>query len=130
MKNNIIFRQFLRFCIVGIANTLLTAAVIFLLLKVAKISDIAANLAGYVVGLLNSFVWNRRWTFSSNLKITRTFFKFLLIFVVSYIVQFVVVILLIHSLSIDNYYSHLLAMIPYTIANFLLNKFYTFKSKT
>jgi putative flippase GtrA len=128
MKNSKPFFQFIKFCLVGISNTLVTALVIWLLLKIAGASDVFANIVGYVAGFINSFVWNRKWTFASKLKIKDTFYKFLLTFVLSYLVQFAVMEWLIHSLSINNYWCHLLAMIPFTLVNFLLNKFYTFRN--
>lgn len=122
------FFQFVKFGLVGVSNTLITAGVIALLLKVFLLSDLQANLVGYAAGLVNSFVWNRRWTFRSKSKIKDTVLKFMLIFVVSYVVQWGVVSLLLRISNVEPYVCHLLGMVVYTVFNFLLNKFYTFKN--
>jgi len=54
-----------RFTIVGIANTLLGLAVIYLLKWLFVAGDALANLMGYAIGLVASFILNQRWTFSS-----------------------------------------------------------------
>jgi putative flippase GtrA len=123
-----IFLQFAKFGIVGVSNTIVTAVVIWLLLKMAHATDVVANIIGYGAGVINSFVWNRKWTFAVDSKIKDTFLKFILTFVISYFVQFGIMKLLICTLPIDNYWCHLMAMIPYTIVNFMLNKYYTFKN--
>jgi putative flippase GtrA len=55
--------QFVKFTIVGVSNTLLTFAVYTLLLKVLGVWYLAASAIGFVVGAVNSFLLNRRWTF-------------------------------------------------------------------
>jgi putative flippase GtrA len=79
--------QFLKFGIVGISNTLLTAATIWLLLRVFHSSNYLANIVGYVVGLVNSFIWNRRWTFENHAQVGATIFKFIVTFAISYLLQ-------------------------------------------
>src|ERR1700690_585125 len=55
--------QFVKFGIVGVSNTLLTFAVYTLLLKGFGLWYLAASAIGFVVGAVNGFLWNRRWTF-------------------------------------------------------------------
>ncbi len=67
--------QFAKYGIIGVSNTLITAIVIWVLLKQVNALDWIANFVGYVAGILNSFVWNRKWTFSSAHSWTRDFFR-------------------------------------------------------
>jgi putative flippase GtrA len=120
--------QFIKFGIVGISNTLLTALTIWCLLKVLHCSDYVSNLTGYIVGLLNSFIWNRKWTFKSKTKVSATLFKFILTFVVSYLFQLGNLYLLLHFTHIDPYICQLLSIVVYTVINFILNRNYTFKN--
>lgn len=120
--------QFIKFGIVGISNTLLTALTIWVLLKVLHCSDYVSNLIGYIVGLLNSFIWNRKWTFESKTKVSATLFKFILTFAICYILQLGNLYLLLHFTHIDSYICQLLSIVVYTIINFILNKNYTFKN--
>ncbi len=126
MKNII---QLLKFAVVGISNTLITAATIWVLLKGLHISDYIANIVGYIFGLANSFIWNRRWTFSSKASINETLFKFLLTFVISYLFQLANLYILLNYTTIDSYLCQLLSIVLYTCINFISNKYYTFINK-
>src|SRR5882757_5239668 len=55
--------QFLKFGVVGVSNTLLAFAIYTVLLKVFGVWYIAASAIGFVVGAVNGFLLNRRWTF-------------------------------------------------------------------
>ena len=127
MKKHQSLIQFLKFGIVGISNTLITALTIWLFLKVLHCSDYFANFTGYILGLINSFIWNRKWTFENKSTIKETIFKFLATFAVSYLIQLGNLYLLLHFTQIDPYICQLLSIVTYTFVNFLLNKYYTFK---
>lgn len=55
--------QFIRYLAVGVLNTLVTLAVIYLLKTFTGTPLMACNAIGYVAGLINSFLWNRTWVF-------------------------------------------------------------------
>jgi putative flippase GtrA len=57
-------RQFVRFLVVGVANTLITFVVYRLLLAVDVWYLVAAPVA-WGVGALNGYVFNSRWTFAA-----------------------------------------------------------------
>jgi putative flippase GtrA len=59
-----VHRQFVRFLIVGVANTLITFVVYRLLLAVHIWYLVAAPVA-WGVGALNGYVFNSRWTFAA-----------------------------------------------------------------
>jgi len=122
------FNQFFRFCVVGVSNTLLTLVVVWFLLIKLHFSDYSSNILGYIVGLINSFFWNRKWTFKNHLKVSATVFKFIVIFGISYLFQLANLYLLLHFSNINPYICQILSIFVYTILNFILNKFYTFKS--
>lgn len=54
--------RFLRFCIVGLANTAIDFSTFFLL-NMAGLPYLIAQAAAYSTGVVNSFFLNRRWTF-------------------------------------------------------------------
>lgn len=57
--------QAVRFGMVGLSNTVVDFAVLNLLLWLAGLPLLAANTLAYSAGILNSFVWNKHWTFSA-----------------------------------------------------------------
>ena len=58
--------QFIKFGIVGVSNTLIAFAVYTLLLKVFGVWYLAASAIGFMLGAVNGFLLNRRWTFSGH----------------------------------------------------------------
>jgi len=128
MKNYKSLIQLIKFGIVGVSNTFLTAGVIWILMKVFHCSDYISNFIGYIIGLANSFIWNRKWTFESKTRVSVTVFKFIVTFAISYAVQLGNLYALLHLTHIDPYYCQLLSIVVYTGINFILNKYYTFKN--
>ncbi len=54
--------RFLRFCTVGVGNTVVDFAA-FLLLTLAGVPYLLAQVLSYSAGVANSFFFNRKWTF-------------------------------------------------------------------
>ena len=51
-----------RFCTVGVGNTLIDFGVFFLL-AACHVPSLPAQICSYSAGIINSYVWNRKWTF-------------------------------------------------------------------
>lgn len=120
-------KQAIKYGIVGLGNTLITAGVIWVMMKLLGCSDITSNVTGYVAGVLNSFVWNKQWTFQSSAGWTSSAIRFGVVFGICYLLQLGVLMVLNKHLPIDPYYNQLIAMAFYTAINFIMNKLYTFK---
>ena len=58
--------QAIKYGLVGVSNTLITMVVIWLMLKTLGLPEGLSNFTGYVAGLLNSYIWNRQWTFKGS----------------------------------------------------------------
>ena len=141
-----IFEQAFKFGIVGVGNTLLTLFVIWLMTKYGAYSAVVSNLTGYAIGLISSYLFNKIWTFKSAVGWKKSAFRFFLVFAICYVVQLSVLLILnryfienpplfaffsplLHVLKIDPpFYNHIFAMVFYTLLNFVINKFYTFKA--
>jgi putative flippase GtrA len=131
--------QFIKYCCVGVINTLVCLGVIFLCKSVFGINQYVSNAIGYVCGVINSFLWNKQWVFKSNGKYTGEAIKFVIGFAICYALQFVVVWALsqsdfgkqefnIYGFVISGYgIATLLGNVVYTLANFVYNKLVAFK---
>jgi putative flippase GtrA len=53
-----------KFALVGVGNTALTFVIFNLLAVGLGVPSLAANAIAWSAGVVNSFVWNRRWTFA------------------------------------------------------------------
>jgi putative flippase GtrA len=153
--NRKFFVEAFKYGIVGILNTLVTAVVIWLMMHAifhvqaennvpARIISIS-NIIGHIAGLINSFVWNRKWTFKSETSWKKDFIRFIIAFLICYIPQLLIVNLLNyytlipdikfhflhHPYVVTSAYSCQLAgIVFYTVMNFFCNKYYTFKKQT
>lgn len=66
LKNNLDLERFARFAFVGALGTILDVGLLMLLSAVAQLATLPANLLSYSAGIVNNYVWNRRWTFSGS----------------------------------------------------------------
>ena len=51
--------QLIKYGIIGASNTLITLVAFYLLNTIAGLSENFANTVGYILGVINSFIWNR-----------------------------------------------------------------------
>ena len=122
-------KQAIKYGVVGVINTLITAVVIWIMMKLLGCSDVVSNIVGYIAGVLNSFIWNKKWTFKSTEKWIGSAIRFGVVFGVCYLLQLGLLVFVLDTyLPIDPYYNQLIAMAFYTVINFVMNKFYTFKA--
>lgn len=117
----------IRFAIVGALNTLLTLAVIFGLKLCFDADDALANLLGYLLGLVNSYSLNRRWTFGHSGSIALSLPAFLLVQAVAYVVNLAVVLTVIAA-GLNAYAAHVAGMPLYMSISYLGSRYFVFPS--
>ena len=123
-------KQFFRFLTVGVFNTALGYCVIFACMYLINMSPESSNVAGYTVGLIASYVLNRKYTFNSIQNQRSEIIRFLAVFVVAYALNFIVLVILIHKIDIHDGVSQVLAGLVYVVTSFIMNKYYVFKTPT
>lgn len=116
---------FFKFALVGVLNTGLTIAVIFLLKYLFSANDVLANFIGYVFGLACSYFLNKKWTFNHSGEFISTAIKFLMVFAVSYTIN-VFCLLQFIKLGVNDYAAHLLGMPIYTVVFYLGSKYFVY----
>lgn len=57
--------QAARFIVVGLINTVVDLAAFYLLSLIPGMPEVAAKAISYVLGICNSFFWNKYWTFGA-----------------------------------------------------------------
>jgi len=148
-------KQFSRFLIVGFSNFAISFAVFFLLYNYWKLSPFfygllgqtgkglensilqlgassldatLANIVGYAAGVINSFIWNKFWTFKVKHETANQFTRFLLLNISC---------LLFSSLSLFVFTDYLefpygpvwfVTMGVITVINFMISKYWVFIS--
>ena len=87
-----------------------------------------SNIAGYAVGLVASYVLNRKYTFKSKQSRRGEIARFLTVFVVAYASNFIMLIILLHRIGLHKGVSQIFSGLVYVIASFIMNKHYVFKT--
>ena len=131
--------QFVKYCLVGVLNTLVTFGVIYLCKSFFGLNLYVSNALGYICGVINSFLCNKSWVFRSKGGYGREALKFLLGFLLCYALQLWVVWILTESpfgkinflilgIVISGYgIATVIGNVVYTLANFIYNRLVTFK---
>ena len=121
-------KKFIRFIIVGISNTIITLSVIFILSNLFKIDYRISNIIGYFIGLINSFIWNKKWTFKTNNKFRKEIVPFFTMFLISYSINLGIVIFFTEILLFNTNICQIIGMFFYTITNYIGNRYWTFNN--
>lgn len=115
-----------RFIIVGTLNALITALVIWVLMKGVGCNYLWSNIAGYVAALVNNFFWSKYWIFSSR---NGKFEREVPLFLVAFGLQFLSLLLMVEIGDMNEYLAQFLGLFVYGAVNFTMNKRLTFTRK-
>lgn len=129
------FVQFVKFGLVGVTNTLVYYACYSILVRLGCHYALA-NGIGFVISVLNSYLWNSLFVFKKEAEkdegkkrntaatLVKTFISYAL---TGLVLQTFLLHLLIDIAGISKYIAPLLCVCVTTPLNFLLNKFWTFR---
>ncbi len=120
-------RQFLKFGMVGFLNTGISISTIFILMKLFGVSYVVSNVVGYGLAVINSFIWNKLWTFKGKGNLFGEIARFFGIFLICYFLQLGLLVLLKEHIHISADLSQLIAMAFYIVLNFIGHKLFTFR---
>lgn len=129
------FVQFVKFCIVGLSNTLISyglyVAVLFIYKKAGiefAYDYIVATVISFVLSVFWSFIWNRIFVFKNKdsfwIPLLKTYvsYSFTGLFLSS-----VLIWLWVDIIGLSKFIAPLINLVLTVPLNFILNKFWTFK---
>jgi len=138
--------QLMKYGVIGVMNTLITLVTFYLLNSRLGLSYGISNVTGYVLGVINSFLWNRNWVFKTRNNIKREALLFGCGFLLCLGLQLCVSWVLLEGLGWKDLPDDIIpffpmrkagqnivmviAMVAYTIANYAYNRFITFRQGT
>ena len=129
MRNNHtrLDRQFGRFLLVGVGNTVLSFVAYRLLLALGTPYVIAAAL-GFAVGAVNGYVLNRRWTFAAR-DSARARVLYVVVQVAGAASTSLLVLLFVRGAGAGKVGAYLAAIPPVTVSTFMANRLWTFADR-
>jgi putative flippase GtrA len=122
----IYINQFIKFGIVGVMNTCVGFGAWLILTKVFGVQYVISNVLSYIPGLLNSYIWNKYWTFKSKGSKKIELVLFVIVFVPCFLVQNAILVFFKEIVRMDVIVSQIISMVFYTVTGYSLNKFITF----
>jgi putative flippase GtrA len=120
-------RQFSRYLVVGVLNTVWSYLIIFASMYLLRWSPEASNVGGYAIGLLTSYALNRTYTFNSRGAKGPEFARFIGIFAIAFCANFVALMLLLRVLGVNAILGQLWAGVVYVGTSYVLNRSYVFR---
>ena len=131
--------QFVKFGVVGLSNTLISYAInvlVLLLLNPLHVTwdYIVGNLVSFILSVLWSFYWNNKFVFTVQDGEKRSIWRALLKTYVAYgftgiVLNNILSWIWINYLLISKFVAPLINLIISVPLNFIINKFWAFKSK-
>lgn len=134
------FMQFVKFGVVGVSNTLINYAIYvvsLLILDKSGVSDstdyLIATVIAFIISVLWSFYWNNKYVFKEEEGKTRSIWKALVKTYVSYsftglFLNSLLMVFWVQVLHMSKLIAPILNLLISVPLNFIINKFWAFKS--
>lgn len=120
--------QFLRYAVVGLASNAVLYLAYLSLTQIGIGSKLAMTLL-YVVGVAQTFIFNKRWTFKHQGAQTRTFVRYCIAYGIGYLFNLLSLFVLVDRLGYPHRIVQGLLIFATAVLLFLLQKFWVFNFK-
>lgn len=126
---NDFYKEFLKFGIVGVINTCIHLAVLFILVNYFSVWYILASFLAFLIAVTNSFIWNTLWTFNKKIheKTVLRFGKFFSLSAITALSNLFFLYLFTEFFGIYYMISQIIAIALTLMINFIGNKFWTYR---
>lgn len=123
--------QFIKFSIVGVSNTIISLVTYYIFIYF-NFNYLFANTIGFIIGVLNSYLWNRKYVFyykkTNKLSEAKTIIKVFISYGITLLLSTGLLYLLVNKFQISNVIAPLINVLITTPINFLLNKYWVYKN--
>ena len=124
---------FLKFAIVGVANTIFGTAVMFVFYNVFHFSYWISSASNYILGSILSYFLNKYFTFKTKDKSFKSILRFVINITLCYFIAYGVakplvrIILVSATVSLQDNASMLVGMCLFVLLNYIGQRFFVFK---
>lgn len=127
LLDTIFKKQISRFVAVGILNAIISVGSYFILLDI-NIYYLYSSLIAHIIGITNSFIWNKLWTFKSKGNLLKEYLKFNSVYVVTFVVNLILLIFFVEKFMFNPKIAGVLAIIIISIISFYGHRYWSFRS--
>jgi putative flippase GtrA len=119
--------QTFKFIFIGVLSNLISYVFFLIMLNIMKINYLFSLSVLFIVALFINFFFNRNWTFRSNLSYKTSIIKFLIVYIIGYLLNIVSMFFLVDKLGKSPETMQIMMICFLTLYYFLLNKYYIYK---
>lgn len=119
------YGQFIKFCIVGVANTTISLVAYYILMRVGVYYLVASTIA-YCVGILNGFFFSSTFVFKRKMGV-KLAVRFVGVYLSSLLINLGLLFVLVDFSGVPEFLAQVMVTFFNVIYNYFLNKLWTFK---
>jgi putative flippase GtrA len=120
-------RLFLKFSLVGCTNVIVTLTAFYILYDLLTFNYLVGSVFAYSLGIVNSFTWNRLWTFRTRkADVKREFVRFFTVNLVGLGMNACIMYLLVDIICTNAFVAQVVAIGFVLIFNFSLARYWVF----
>lgn len=127
VKRTFVSKKFIKFCILGILNTL-NDAIFSSVYYWLGLQDNVAAVVGYYTALTIAFFLSSRFIFKKRPSLDR-YIRFFISYIPNFIIFFLVTFITINTMGLPQFWGTILAAVVGGPVTFIIMKIYTFKGK-
>lgn len=116
-----------RFVIVGVINNVVGYILFLFMIYVLGIGHKITVTLLFAIGMIVSFLMNKKWTFKTSGNYSSSLLKFLIVYLLGYSLNIVIVAIFVDRLSYSSGWVQLWANVTLPIYYFLANKYYVYR---
>ena len=118
----------IKFAIVGASNTIISFLAYYILLN-NGMNYLLANIVAYLLGMFNSYIWNKRWVFEQRTNSIKSFIKFSIINLAVLLLSTTFLYILSNIFLFNKVFAQIITTSILMVLNYYANKLWTFKKK-
>ena len=127
------WRQFIKFGLVGISNTLISY-IVYVVLIMFSVQYLLASFLGFLLSVINAYYWNARYVFRAEEGETQAWWRVFLKTFASYagtglVMNNILLMVWVDVLGIHKMLGPVINLFITIPLNFLLNKYWAFKKR-
>jgi putative flippase GtrA len=119
-------KRFIKFGLIGVINTAITIISYSFFVYIMDINYILANIIAYMLGMINSFIWNKNWVFRVKESDLSIYLRFLIVNLAMLGFNTLGLFILVNTFQLNKLISQIAVVGLGMVINFFLTKTWAF----
>jgi putative flippase GtrA len=122
-------KKFIRYAIVGAIGTAIYLFILTLLIEFLRYDPVISSALAFILIVIISYILNYKWTFRAKSRHRISFPRYLTVSFIGLLLNTIIMFLAVNVFSIWYGLAQVIAIVLIPISNFILNFYWSFKSK-